>query len=53
MGWAFGSESLRSTGGIPAKIDKAATRRIQALGLHPAAIDYEGLIGAHPTVIGG
>lgn len=31
----------------------AGLRWIQALGLHPAAIDYEGLIGAHAAVIGG
>ena len=53
MGQAFGSEPPRSAGGVPAKHVKAAIRRTQALGLHPAAIDYEGLIGAHPTVIGG
>jgi hypothetical protein len=52
MGQAIGGEPPRSAG-VPAKIVKAAIRRIQALGLHPAAIDYEGLIGAHPTVIGG
>jgi hypothetical protein len=31
----------------------AGLRWIQTLGLHPAAIDYKGLIGAHPTIIGG